>query len=89
MKNNIVDATARLTQKRKFDQLLDGVFHSQTYSAISLANELPAACELHIELYGGGDSTGLCVTVGSDSWLVTLSKEQAVQLAKDLFSSIE
>ena len=88
MKSNIIDASARLTQKRKFDQFLDGVNHSETYTAVSFKEAIHADCKLHIEVYSGA-SPGLCIAAGNDSWLVTLTRAQAVQLAKDLFSSIE
>ena len=86
---NVIDAENNFTQKRRFDQHQYGVSHSEKYAAKHFKeNEYPTDSMVLIEVYSGY-SPGLCIAAGGNSWLVTLTRDEAVQLAKDIFSSIE
>jgi len=86
--NNVIKMSHFKNHKRRDDQLADGVYHLKTYTAShSVGNEWRKA-EVHIEVYAGREP-GLCICFEEDSRLITLTKAEAVQLAKDIWAAIE
>ena len=86
--NNVIKMSHFKNHKRRDDQLADGVCHLKNYKAThSIGNEWRET-EVHIEVYAGREP-GLCIDFEGDSRLITLTKAEAVQLAKDIWASIE
>lgn len=89
MNNNGIDANEHLNRKRKFDQFLDGICHSREYKAARFkVNEYPIDGTVWIDIYAGNEPA-LNICFEDDSRIITMTREEAVQLAKDIFSSIE
>ncbi|MBX9895663.1 MAG: hypothetical protein K2Y09_10870 [Nitrosomonas sp.] len=85
---NITDTNEFLSRKRRADQLADGVYHHKTYKATHTIDDEWREAEVHIEVYAGREP-GLCISFGNDSRLITLTRAESVQLAKDIWTSIE
>jgi len=85
---SVLDISAALNRKRKEDQLLDGICHSQEYKAVRYKGNDPVDCTVWIDVYAGNEPT-LNICFEDESRLVSLTRSQAVQLAKDIWLSIE